>query len=179
MTLAEEDLIGALDAVPTCRSCGSERVVREAWASWNPELGKWELDAVLDRELCHHCEEETSFVWTRRIGEARTRIRELNDAFRTKGAGNGSVMITEGVRALGSVAVQRILDTVRRFDAFTEDNDPWGEHEFGAFEAEGEKVFFKIDYYSARDLAFGTASENPANAHETHRVLTILLASEY
>ena len=38
------------------------------------------------------------------------------------------------------------------------------------------RVFFKIDYY---DLALDQGSENPANEGCTHRILTIMLASEY
>jgi hypothetical protein len=29
-----------------------------------------------------------------------------------------------------------------------EDNDPHGEHDFGAFEHEGQRIFWKIDYYA-------------------------------
>ena len=176
MDSKEEDLVGALDAVPICRSCGSERVVRDAWASWNPELGLWEIAAVFDQEFCHKCKAETRFVWKKRIGPERTRVRELNDAFRTKGHGNGSVLLTQGVQALGPAGVERTLDAVRRFDAFTEENDPWGEHEFGAIELLGEQIFFKIDYYHP---SMERGSDNPANELETHRVMTIMLASEY
>ncbi len=62
------------------------------------------------------------------------------------------------------------------FDSFTEDNDPHGKHDFGAFEHEGKRVFWKIDYY-APDMEHG--SENPADPKQTVRVLTIMLASEY
>jgi hypothetical protein len=65
---------------------------------------------------------------------------------------------------------------VESFDSFTEDNDPHGEHDFGAFEHEGQRIFWKIDYY-ARDREHG--SENPADPKQTVRVLTIMLASEY
>jgi len=65
---------------------------------------------------------------------------------------------------------------VREFNDFSDENDPWGEHDFGALEIAGEKVFFKLDYYDP-SLSFG--SENPANEAITHRVLTIMLASEY
>jgi hypothetical protein len=61
-------------------------------------------------------------------------------------------------------------------DSFTEDNDPHGEHDFGAFEHEGARIFWKIDYY-APDMEHG--SENPADPKQTVRVLTIMLASEY
>jgi hypothetical protein len=47
---------------------------------------------------------------------------------------------------------------VRGFDAFTEDNDPHGEHDFGSFCLAGERLFWKIDYYS-KDLRSG--SEDP------------------
>jgi len=55
-------------------------------------------------------------------------------------------------------------------------NDPWGEHDFGAVEIDGEKAFWKIDCY---DRTLTAGSENPANEALTHRVLTIMLASEY
>ena len=38
-------------------------------------------------------------------------------------------MITRGVQALGAEAVAALLVEVAAFDAFTEDNDPYGEHD--------------------------------------------------
>jgi hypothetical protein len=74
------------------------------------------------------------------------------------------------------VFIRKAVDAVRAFDAFTDDNDPWGEHDFGAVEIDGEKVFWKIDAY---DPSLTTVSENPANEAKTYRVLTIMLAREY
>jgi hypothetical protein len=85
-------------------------------------------------------------------------------------------MITSGIQALGETAMHDVMLAVKEFSDFSEDNDPWGEHEFGAVEIVDEKIFWKIDYYST-DLAAG--SENPANEGCTHRVLTVMLASEY
>jgi len=51
-----------------------------------------------------------------------------------------------------------------------------GERDFGVFEHQGQKLFWKIDYYDPT-LSFG--SEDPTDLSKTHRVLTILLASEY
>ncbi len=62
------------------------------------------------------------------------------------------------------------------FDAFTPDNDPYGEHDFGSFKLEGVLVYWKIDYY---DLTLKTGSDNPADEAVTARILTIFLASEY
>jgi hypothetical protein len=59
----------------------------------------------------------------------------LNDRFRSTLVG-GTVLITCGVAALGPEAQTRILAAVQAFDAFTPDNDPWGEHDFGALEIE-------------------------------------------
>ena len=47
------------------------------------------------------------------------------------------------------------------FKAFTADNDPCGEHDFGAFDHQGQRIFWKIDYY-APDMEHG--SEDPADA---------------
>jgi hypothetical protein len=60
------------------------------------------------------------------------RIRALNDRFRRSFQG-GRILLTRGVQARGEAAVAAILERVRQFDAFTADNDPHGEHDFGAF----------------------------------------------
>lgn len=69
-----------------------------------------------------------------------------------------------------------IREKVETFDAFTPDNDPYGECDFGAFEHNGERIFWKIDYY---DTALSKGSEDPTDPQQTVRVLTIMLASEY
>jgi len=172
----QEDIAGDVGSAPHCRTCGSTRVTKEAQAGWNSEAGLWELEKVLDEEFCQQCNGETIFVWQRGETIASQKTRELNDQFRTSGQGNGSVMITSGLQDKGTAFVVAAVNAVRTFDAFSQENDPWGEHDFGAVEIDGEKVFWKIDYY---DPTLTTGSENPANAALTHRVLTIMLASEY
>jgi hypothetical protein len=108
--------------------------------------------------------------------EYRARVRALNDQFRRHGIGLGSFMHTDGVHEKGQAFVQGVLVAVRDFDAFSTDNDPYGEHDFGAFDYEGERLFFKIDYY---DLALQAHSPDPVDPAVTHRVLTIMFASEY
>lgn len=102
-------------------------------------------------------------------------IRALNDAFRTTFLG-GRVLITAGVRALPLEVNAAVLQAVQAFDAFSPENDPHGEHDFGSFEVAGEKIYFKIDYYD-KEMRYG--SEDPANPELTTRVLTICLAEEY
>jgi len=170
----EEDLIGATGAIPTCSGCGSDRVVRDAWGIWNPDIGLWELHSVFDEEYCLDCDAETSFVW-RPSPEARTeKIRRLNDALR-RGEGEGRVMITAGIQAMGQGFVTTAIEAVRAFDGFDGANDPHQEHDFGALEIEGEKVFWKIDAYD-RAMAYG--SPDPTDPAVTTRVLTIMMAHE-
>jgi len=177
MGILQDDDVGDIGAVPVCKSCGSERGALDAWACWNPDSGLWELENVFDDAHCHACEGETTMVWKRLDGAApRQAIRELNDRFRREGLGNGSVMVTSGVQAIGAEFVLKAVQTVRTFDQFSEDNDPWGEHDFGAVEVDGERVFWKVDCY---DPTLTQGSENPANEAVTHRVLTIMLAGEY
>ena len=107
---------------------------------------------------------------------ARSTItRCLNDTFRKTFAG-GQMMLTQGILALGGEAQRIILERVRAFDDFCTDNDPHGEHDFGAFDHAGERVAFKIDYY---DLSLTYGSENPADASITRRVMTIMLMDEW
>ena len=103
------------------------------------------------------------------------RIRALNDQLRQNFA-DGMAVMTPGVAALGAEAVERIVKTIAVFDDFCHANDPHEEHDFGAFEADGQKIFFKIDYFD-RDLSMH--SPDPADPNVTERVITIMLAEEY
>jgi hypothetical protein len=53
---------------------------------------------------------------------------------------------------------------------------PHGERDFGAFDHDGRRIFWKIDYY---DRALHHGGEDPSDPGQTARVLTIMLASEY
>jgi len=86
------------------------------------------------------------------------------------------VFVTSGIAALPDEAQGRILHQVASFDAFTENDDPYGEHDFGSFEFGRKTIFWKIDCYD-RHLRY--ASPDPANPAVTTRVLTVMLAEEY
>jgi hypothetical protein len=104
------------------------------------------------------------------------RIQELNDAFREGGLASGRWMLTRGVADLGPEFTLHAVRQVMQFDAFTPDNDPYGEHDFGAFSLGDERLFWKIDYY---DSSLSHGSDAPEDARATTRVLTVMLASEY
>jgi hypothetical protein len=103
------------------------------------------------------------------------RIRTLNDELRHHLTG-GLAMITPSIAALGRESVQRIIKTIAVYDDFCHANDPYEEHDFGAFEANGETIFFKIDYY---DKSRTYHSPDPTDPSVTERVITIMLADEY
>ena len=100
------------------------------------------------------------------------RIRALNDELRQNFA-DGIAVMTPGIAALGAEAVARIVKTIAVFDDFCHANDPHEEHDFGAFDADGQRVFFKIDLYEEPDVK--GSNEEPV----VTRVLTIMLAEEY
>jgi hypothetical protein len=103
------------------------------------------------------------------------RTAALNDAFRRTFAG-GKIVMTSGIAALPDAEREEVIDSVRAFDGFEPDNDPYGEHDFGALTVSGRRVFWKIDYY---DLAQRYGSDDPSNPSATERVLTIMGAEEY
>jgi hypothetical protein len=88
----------------------------------------------------------------------------------------GMAVITPGIAALGEEAVARIVKTIEVYDDFCHANDPHEEHDFGAFDADGHRVFFKIDYY---DSSLAVHSPDPSDPNVTKRVITIMLAEEY
>lgn len=106
---------------------------------------------------------------------ATNHIAALNDLFRSTGRG-GKVVATRGIATLPKTDQIEVIARVRLFDNFTEDDDPYGEHDFGAFDVNGNRVFWKIDYYNE---TMDGGSEDPADPKKTTRVLTIMLASEY
>lgn len=84
--------------------------------------------------------------------------------------------MTHGIAALGLAAVNGIFSGIASFSAFTEDNDPHGEHDCAVMDVEGQRVIWKVDYY---DRSRTYHSPDPADPKLTVRVMTVMLASEY
>jgi len=122
-----------------------------------------------------NAEDACPFPGVPQAADATTRIRDLNDGFR-RGFLGGKVVMTHGVADLDPTRIATLLDRVRRFDTFTPDNDPYGEHDFGAFDHRGQRFFWKIDYY---DKGMQFASPDASDPDVTTRVLTMMLADEY
>lgn len=111
------------------------------------------------------------------MGEAerKQQILRLNNQLRQTFKG-GRIMTTSGIEALPVLTKLKILKAIQQFDDFSPENDPYGEHDFGAGKESGHSYFWKIDYY---DQYCRQGSEDPANPEITTRVLTIMLAREY
>ena len=124
--------------------------------------------------------------------EQTARIARLNDLARSAMGVACTAVATVGFRSLPEADQSRVRELIETFDAFTQDNDPHGERDFGTIyqlgdgqwtterprvrDDERERVFWKLDYYD-RDLRF--ASEDAADPARTRRVLTIMLSDEY
>ena len=168
-----EDLVGAY---PTCNACGQTHVVRDAWACWNQVTRTWTLKMVFDSFACEACEVEAGPVWKIDTEFRLKRIVRLNDALRRGQGKNTTAVVTEGLHQFGEAYLAKVSQAVAGFDQFSEANDPHGEHDFGELTIDGSKLFWKIDYF---DLKLHAHSLDKANEDITHRVLTIMLASEY
>lgn len=107
--------------------------------------------------------------------ERRERICALNDQLRRLHIG-GRIMITAGVVAEGETFLATALLMIAAFDDFSDTNDPYGEHDFGAVTVGRERVFWKIDYY---DQSLTSAAVDPAQTEGCVRVLTVMKAEEY
>ena len=98
-----------------------------------------------------------------------------NDNFR-KHLSQGTLVLTQGIRSNTKEDLEAIITKVRTFDTFDENNDPYGERDFGAFDYKVKRIFWKIDNY---DQEFLYLSPDVSNPRVTNRVLTIMYAEEY
>ena len=99
-------------------------------------------------------------------------VRQDNDRFR-RAETKGALLLSPGIVDLGATAQARIIDAIKAFDDF-EDDDPSDTHAIGDLkvpvsskadtEAKPELIFFRID---------------PAPTPGSGRVLSIMLASEW
>jgi hypothetical protein len=113
-------------------------------------------------------------------------IAALNDEYRRSLPYPGASIVhtTPGILAkIGDVrkwtAYSRYADLlriVREFDDFGAEKDLHGERDFGAFEWEGIRCFWKFDYF---DSNLQGHSSNAADPAATVRILTIMRADEY
>ena len=110
------------------------------------------------------------------MGDA-ARIAKLNDQFRKEPVRHGKAYVTDGVAAHGPEFVRRAVAATAAFEAFTADNDPYGEHDFGSFQLDDQALFWKIEYFDKADSDLG--AQDPSDPQTTARVLTIMLADEY
>lgn len=124
--------------------------------------------------------------------EKVARIRTFNDAARRAPGIACMANMTIGFAALPDLDRLFALCQIMTFDQFTDDNDPYDEHDFGTVyrlasgqwtqhrptdpDTIAQTVFWKIDYY---DNSHQFGSEEPWDALKTARVLTVMLASEY
>jgi len=105
--------------------------------------------------------------------EVTGHIRALNDLARQTFTGC-RVMITPGIQGLDDI--DAVLRAVQLFDDFTTNNDPYAEHDFGAFHCGDAQVFWKWDYF---DLDLQMHSPDASDPAVTARILTVMLADEY
>ncbi|UCI07332.1 DUF3768 domain-containing protein [Mesorhizobium sp. B1-1-8] len=103
------------------------------------------------------------------------RIRILNDQLRQLHCG-GMVVISRGLAALDRAVWADVIRAVAAFDAFSQDNDSYGEHDCSVVDVGGLSVIWKIDYFDPTLLHH---SDNAADPGVTRRVMTIMLEEEY
>jgi hypothetical protein len=109
------------------------------------------------------------------LDEWTSDVRALNDKLRRLEA-SGEIFIAGGLANAEADEIVKAVEQVKNYAAFDAKDDPYGEHDFGSFEIDGQSYMWKIDYY---DLAMENLSENPADPKVTHRVLTIFYAEDY
>jgi len=104
------------------------------------------------------------------------RIAALNDQFRKGDSSLGQWVISAGVSALSTEQRESLLQAVQSYDNFTQDNDPYGEHDFGMIHLGKEEYFWEIICY---DKSSQQLAAHPEDFNIVTRVLTLMEAEEY
>lgn len=104
------------------------------------------------------------------------RIRHLNDELRAEGSCRNGRVVAAGRLAQEYEKIGAVTAAVAAFDDWNERDDPYGEHDFGKLDVNGEAVIWKIDYYSL-DEKHG--SDHPEDPAVTVRILTLMFAEDY
>lgn len=111
-----------------------------------------------------------------------TDIARYNDMFRRRipfgGVSHvkGRCVMTTSMAEKGPEFTLLAAQAVAADTHFTEDNDPDGDHSFGAVTVLGVKVWWKIDLY---DAAYEYGTPDATDLSRTRRVLTIMFPSDY
>jgi hypothetical protein len=93
-----------------------------------------------------------------------------NDRAR-RALGLGCMLVqTPGVSSLPQEKQSTLREMVEKFDSFTEDNDPYKEHDFGKMTLDKTDYFWKIDDYGPDFRKEGATRP---------LVLTLMRADEY
>lgn len=100
-------------------------------------------------------------------------MAKANDTFRAYG---GNVFTTAGVDARGPDFQLAALDAVKTFDGFSNEDDPYGNHDFGIVTVAGQRLYWKIDLYA--DPLLDLTGEDELGV-DAGRTLTIMLPDEY
>tara|TARA_R100001015_G_C4601514_1_gene156465 strand:+ start:726 stop:1154 length:429 start_codon:yes stop_codon:yes gene_type:complete len=119
-------------------------------------------------------------------------IAKLNDELRAQilnanlilNQSKNKIVFSHDVSKMSEEDQKEILQIVRDYKTFSEDNNPHGEKDFGAFNfcsndsiyQTPERYFWQINYYD-NDLKYH--SDDATDSSKTTRVLTIMKASEY
>lgn len=80
------------------------------------------------------------------------------------------LVLTDEVAALPADQLSELLSLVKNFNVFTDENDPFKEHDFGKIEMRENTFFWKYDYF---DPALKYFEQNG------QRVLTVMFSHEY
>ena len=114
--------------------------------------------------------------------ERSEKIAALNDELRKDPTNRERdfMTMTSGVAALGPEFWLRVVGKIASLEPkdFDQCNDPYGERNFNAFDVDGHRLYFKIDYYQ-KGTNNTAGAETPENPETTDYLLTVMLREEY
>lgn len=134
----------------TCGLCNSPSVTNQC-----DECEKWVcIDCLyLSSNRCNECTGQRA----KRYDNFRKQMPSVSPPNR--------LVLTQGVSSLGFINICKVFTIVRNYNDFSPDNDPYGEHDMGFFEFQGDRMLWKIDDYNGEE--------------GLQLILTVMYAEEY
>jgi len=107
--------------VKICSNCGSQKVLADAYAEWDPHIEDWVINNVFEEYFCENCEKECDVINTEIEVNTQEKINSVTESLKhlliekNGRYGNSALEPLEGIKYTVEDGIKiRLSDKVKR-----------------------------------------------------------------